>query len=120
MATHNELGKAGEQEAVQHLVSNGYKIRHTNWRAGNCELDIVAEKDNMLIVAEVKTRSYDHFGRPEDFVNKTKMKRTIFAANQYVHRHNIDMDTRFDIISVLKSPEGYKVEHIEDAFMPSW
>ena len=120
MASHNELGKAGEKEATEYLTSKGYKIRHTNWRSGSFELDIVAEKDNMLIIAEVKTRSYDAFGRPEDFVNKAKIKRTVSAAHQYVCRFNVDMETRFDIISVLKSSEKYEIVHIEDAFMPSW
>ena len=118
MATHNETGKTGEKYAQQYLLSKGYKIRHVNWKSGNYELDIVAEKDNMLIVAEVKTRSNNFFGNPEEFVTKAKMKRIINAAHHYVCFHNINKDTRFDIISILKTPDGnYKIEHIEDAFM---
>jgi len=120
MAAHNKLGKTGEKYAQQYLLSSGYKILHTNWKAGNFELDIVAEKDNTLIVAEVKTRSTDLFGRPEDFVGNAKMKHTVEAAHHYIHDHNINMDIRFDIIGILKTPEGhFEIEHIEDAFMPS-
>ena len=57
MAEHNELGKAGETAAVAYLEARGYVIRHRNWRKGHLELDIVAAKDNELIVVEVKTRS---------------------------------------------------------------
>ena len=121
MAIHNELGKFGEEKAVAHLLSKGYKIRHTNWKAGKFELDIVAEKDNELIVVEVKTRSTSAFGNPQEFVSNAKIKRTIDAAHHYVYYHKINFGTRFDIISVLKLPDGnYKIEHIEDAFMPSW
>ena len=118
MATHNDLGKTGEKHARQYLLSKGYTILHTNWKSGNYELDIIAENDDMLVVAEVKTRSSHSFGYPEEFVTKAKMKRIINAAHQYVCSHNINKDTRFDIISMLKTPDGnYKIEHIEDAFM---
>jgi putative endonuclease len=119
MAAHNELGKIGEKYAQQYLVSKGYTIRHTNWKAGKYELDIVAEKDNLLIVAEVKTRSSEFFGRPEEFVTDAKIRRTTDAADHYMRHHNILTDIRYDIISILKTPEGnYKIEHIEDAFLP--
>ncbi len=54
MAKHNELGKAGENAAVTYLEQQGYCIRDRNWRKGHFELDIVAAKDNELIVVEVK------------------------------------------------------------------
>ena len=56
MAAHNELGKEGELLAANHLQSEGYVIRHRNWRCGHKELDIVAEKDGTLVFVEVKTR----------------------------------------------------------------
>ena len=121
MAKHNELGKWGEEKAQEYLISKGYMIRHCNWRSGKNELDIVAEKDDMLVVVEVKMRSSNFFGNPEDFISNAKMKRTINAAHHYVCYQNINMETRFDIISILKTTEGhYQIEHIEDAFMPSW
>jgi len=118
MAAHNELGKAGEKAAVDYLISKGYKIRHTNWKSGKYELDIVAEKDNMLVVVEVKTRSSNLFGNPEEFVNKAKIKRTVKAAHHYILMHKSQLETRFDIISILKMPDGkFNVEHIKDAFV---
>ena len=118
MAAHNELGKTGEKYAQQYLLSKGYRIRHINWKSKNYELDIIAEKDDWLIVAEVKTRSSNFFGNPEEFVTKAKMKRIVSAANHYLRYYKIFKDTRFDIIGILKKPDGnYKIEHFEDAFM---
>ena len=57
MAIHNALGKAGEDAAAAYLERNGYEIRDRNWRKNHLELDIVATKDNELIIVEVKTRS---------------------------------------------------------------
>lgn len=64
MAKHNDLGKAGENAAVAYLEQKGYLIRNRNWRKGHFELDIVAAKDNELIVIEVKTRSNTLFAEP--------------------------------------------------------
>ena len=117
MAAHNELGKAGEKAAVDYLLSKGYKIRHTNWKSAKYEIDIVAEKDNMLVVAEVKARSSNLFGNPEEFVNKAKIKRIVKAAHHYILTYKSKLDTQFDIISILKTADGkFNIEHIEDAF----
>ena len=76
MATHNELGILGEQLALEYLVEKGYKVLEKNWRYLKAEIDIIAQKDNTLIIVEVKTRTSTFFGNPEDFVTKTKVKRT--------------------------------------------
>ena len=74
MAAHNELGKEGELLAANHLQSEGYVIRHRNWRCGHKELDIVAEKDGTLVFVEVKTRKDVLFGLPEDAVTNGKIR----------------------------------------------
>ena len=75
MAKHNELGKQGETAAVNYLIQRDYVIRHQNWRKGHLELDIVAAKDDILIVIEVKTRRNTEFAEPEDAVNRSKIRR---------------------------------------------
>ena len=77
MAKHNELGKAGENAAVTYLEQQGYIIRDRNWRKGHFELDIVATKEQELIVVEVKTRSNTQFAEPEDAVDIPKINRTV-------------------------------------------
>ena len=73
MAQHNELGKKGEQLAIDYLVKKGYKILDKNWRYLKAEVDIIAKKDSMIVAVEVKTRSSDYFGDPQDFINKKKI-----------------------------------------------
>jgi putative endonuclease len=118
MAMHNELGKLGEDRARAFLLSKGYKIRETNFRAGKLELDIVAEKDNWLIIIEVRTRSTDLFLAPEESIDLRKIKNLVNAANAYIKYHNWRGETRFDIISVIPVGEDFKIDHIEDAFLP--
>ena len=118
MAEHNELGKKGEELAVKHLAEKGYKIKETNWRFGNDEIDIIAEHNNFLVVVEVKTRQSNYFGEPEEFVTLKKQQFIIRAANAYIEKKMIDLETRFDIVSVIVTPKGVRVNHIEDAFYP--
>ena len=118
MAKHNELGKAGEDAAVAYLENNGYIIRHRNWRREHFELDIVAAKENELIIVEVKTRSNTDFAQPEDAVNIPKIRRTVRAADTYIKLFQIDVPVRFDIITVVGNREDFKIEHIKEAFYP--
>lgn len=116
MAEHNELGKQGEQIAVDYLLEKGYEIIQRNYQARKAEIDIIAQKDNWLIVVEVKTRTSIDFGNPEDFVNKKKIKLLVKAIDEYVLETDLDLEIRFDIISVIKNDNDFKIEHIEDAF----
>lgn len=120
MAAHNELGSIGEEKSAEYLISKGYVIRHRNWRSGRYELDIVAEKDDMLVVIEVKTRKSGSLMSPKESVDSVKMRNSIYAANAYIKRFNVNKGTRFDIISVWIDAAGNveKLEHLEDAFLP--
>lgn len=118
MATHNETGTKGEQIAANYLEKKGYTVLETNWRFKNLEADIIASIDKTLVIAEVKTRKSNYFGEPETFVNKQKQKNLINAANEYIIRNQLDMEVRFDIISVIVNDKEIKVNHIEDAFYP--
>lgn len=119
MAEHNEFGHTGEDAAADYLTQEGYIIRDRNWRSGRKELDIVAEKDGVLVVVEVKSRRSMQYGRPEQAVTLPKIKNIVLAADAYVRYHRLDLPVRFDIISIVES-NGY-VDHIEDAFRsPLW
>lgn len=117
MAQHNELGKKGEQLAIEYLIKKGYTIRDKNWRFQKAEVDIIAQKENILAVVEVKTRSTDYFGNPQDFVNPKKIKLLVTAINEYVISKNLDVEVRFDIIGIIKTKKETKIEHLEDAFL---
>lgn len=119
---NRKKGNRGEELARIYLQQNGYDIRHTNWQFGHKELDIVAEKDNLLIVVEVKSRTSDIFENPEDAVSKKKIRLIIDATEAYLETYDLDTEVRFDVISVLFQPDkAPEIEHFEDAFIsPIW
>jgi len=117
MATHNELGELGEKRAQNYLVSKGYNIRHINWHIGKLELDIVAEKDDWLVVIEVKTRSTETFEHPEEAITKKKIRNIVNATHEYIIQFDWQGETRFDVISVIPHGQEFLIEHIEDAFL---
>ena len=116
MAEHNETGTKGEEHAALFLSKKGYSILETNWRFKNLEADIIALIDKTLVIAEVKTRKSNYFGEPESFVNKQKQKNLIKTANEYIIRNNMDLEVRFDIVSIILGDSQMKINHIEDAF----
>ena len=117
MADHNDFGKKAEDLAVDYLKKNGYKILLRNFRFQKAEIDIIAEKDNLIIITEVKARSTDVFMLPQEAVTKAKIKLIVSAANHYLEEFNRKQEVRFDIISVLPDEKGNLViEHIPDAF----
>lgn len=116
MAEHNDLGKEGEILAVEYLQENGYTILEQNFVFQKAEIDIIARKGDWLIVVEVKTRTSTEYGNPEDFVNKKKIKLLVKAIDEYVEQSDLDLEIRFDIISIVKSDNKFNIEHLEDAF----
>ena len=116
MAEHNELGKLGEELAVEFLKKNGYKILETNWTFQKAEIDIIAKKGNILAIVEVKTRSSLDFGLPQDAVKPKKIQLLVKAVNEYVVSKDLEMDVRFDIIALHKDGKKFVIEHLEDAF----
>ncbi|WP_291118708.1 YraN family protein [Flavobacterium sp. UBA6135] len=116
MAEHNELGKFGEKEAAAFLEENGYEILETNWTFQKAEVDIIAQKENILAIVEVKTRSSIDFGLPQDFVKPKKIQLLVKAVNEYVIQNDMDVEVRFDIIAIHKESDEFKIEHLEDAF----
>jgi putative endonuclease len=119
MAEHNVLGKKGEELAKKYLVEKGYKIRDLNWRFKKNELDIIAEADNLLVVVEVKTRSSEYFENPKEAVTRNKQKFIISATEEYIMAKDIELETRFDIISITMQKSKVNIEHIIDAFQPN-
>ena len=118
MAEHNILGKKGEELALKHLITNKYKILNTNWRDGNLEIDIIAQKDDLLHIIEVKTRQTNYFGEPEEFITRKKQRQIIKATDAFIEEYNINIEVQFDIISILCKGDNYKIHHIENAFYP--
>ena len=117
MADHNELGKEGEQFAIEYLQKNGYLILEKNYRFLKAEVDVIAEKENTIIAIEVKTRSTDYFGDPQDFINQKKIKLMVSAMDNYVVDRDLDVEVQFDIIAIIKQKSVFQIEHLKDAFL---
>lgn len=116
MAQHNDLGKKGEAAAVAFLIENGYAILETNWVFQKAEVDIIAQKDSLLIVAEVKTRTSIEFGLPQEFVKPKKIQLLVKAIDAYINLNMLDLEVRFDIIAIQNNSNNFEIEHIKDAF----
>ncbi|WP_106917793.1 YraN family protein [Chryseobacterium aurantiacum] len=117
MADHNDFGKKAEDMAADYLQKNGYKVIGRNFRFQKAEIDIIAEKEDLIIIVEVKARSTDAFMLPQEAVTRTKIKSIVTAANHYLEETEKQNEVRFDIISVL--PDENKdliIDHITDAF----
>lgn len=115
MATHNDTGKQGEQLAKEFLIANNYAILETNYRYKKAEIDIIAVKENILAIIEVKTRTSTHFGEPESFVNNKKIKLILEATNAYIIEKDLDLEVSLDIISVVIGKEN-EINHIPNAY----
>lgn len=117
MAKHNRVGSWGEDIAVDTLVADGWAIVERNWRMGHFEIDLIAMKGQMLVVAEVKTRT-DSDVDPLDAVDNRKILRMVKAADAFVRSRDLPHQVRFDLFAICGTPEKYSVEHIPDAFYP--
>lgn len=121
MAEHNDLGKWGEDEAALYYEDRGYEILERDWKVGKRDIDLIAlmEDKDTLVFVEVKTRQNNDLQEPEEAVDVKKMRNLAIAANAYVKLHGLDMDVRFDIISVIgKCSCVESIECFEDAFNP--
>ncbi|MBL7684334.1 MAG: YraN family protein [Flavipsychrobacter sp.] len=117
MSKHKETGIKGEHIAENFLLKKGYKILHTNWRWGRKEVDIIAEKGDMVVMVEVKTRRNFQFGFPEEAVTQRKRTHLKELAVAFFEANNQYQNVRFDIVSViLKGREVVEIVHFEDAF----
>lgn len=103
--------------AVNFLKEKGYEIVARNFRFQKAEVDIIARKEGVLAVIEVKTRSTPDFGDPESFVKHRQIQSLVKAIDFFVVEHDLDVDVRFDIIAIVRDESGTTLEHLEDAFL---
>ena len=116
MAKHTDLGKKGEDLAVDYLIKANYEILERNYRFDKAEVDIIAQKNGFLAIIEVKTRSTVDFGNPQDFVKPKQIKNLVKAVNEYVIENDIEDEIRFDIIGIVKKDSKFTIEHLKNAF----
>lgn len=116
----NRYGAKAEELAREYLEREGYVVRDHNWRISNTiEIDIIAQKDNVIVFCEVKARSSSG-GDPVEAVDSRKRNKMVRAADVYLNMLDETYDYRFDIFSIVyeKDFTNPQIEHIPDAFMP--
>lgn len=116
MGKHNAFGKEGEQIAMDFLLKKGYEIRCKNYRYLKSEIDIIASKGNILAIVEVRARSNDQIIAIADTITKKKIKLLVQGADHFVTENELDVEVRFDVITILKNQSIFKIEHLESAF----
>jgi putative endonuclease len=118
MAYMHETGKKGEALAKEFLINTGYRILETNWQSNHQEIDIIAAKNDLVVIVEVKSRRSACFGNPESSVTRLKQRMLIKAANHYLALHRLNHEVRFDIIAIMFLAGDHQINHIENAFYP--
>ena len=109
MGIHNELGKYGEELASNYLEEKGYTVLETNFRFDRSEVDILA-------VVEVKTRSSNDHGDPQEFVKPKQISNLVKVVDHFIQSRDLELEVRFDIIAIIKKDNTYVIEHLKDAF----
>ena len=117
MAQHNETGNWGERVAQEYLISKGFAIMAQNQRVGHKEIDIIALKDDIVAFVEVKTRTTD-FNDPLDAVDERKIRLLTRAADRFIQSNDLIQEPQFDIITIIGTPDNYRLTHYPDAFLP--
>ncbi len=115
----NNLGKYGENIAINFLKNKFYEIIAVNWRSSHHEIDIVAKLEQTLVIIEVKTRNSDTFGHPSEFVKSNKHRNLFKATEALIESIEHHGEVRFDIIAVYQENKQWQIDHIEDAFYPN-
>jgi putative endonuclease len=117
MAAHHDFGKAGEEMAAEWLEHRGFRLISRNWKAGRYEVDIIASYGETLHFVEVKSRSDDLFGKPEDWVNRKKGRHMLAAGEAYLNKYPQWNLVQYDILSILIAADGkYEFFFIEDVY----
>ena len=117
MGKHNEFGKEGEKMAANFLIENGYAIQYKNYRYLKAEIDIIAQKNDILAVVEVRARGSDRIIPIAETITEKKKRLLIAGADHYVTSRKLnDVEVRFDVITILRTKNGFEIEHLKSAF----
>ncbi|SFE02446.1 YraN family protein [Thermophagus xiamenensis] len=121
MAKHIDLGKKGEDKAAAYLLEKGYIIVARNYRYLHHEIDIIAWDHDELVIVEVRTRTSENHEHPRDTISTAKINSIIAATETYILEHELDCQTRFDVICWIphENDDDWQMEHIVDAFRPT-
>ena len=118
MSNCYNFGKEAEKRASDYYCNLGFQILQKNYRYRKAEVDSIVQKDNLLVVVEVKARSSTYFGDPQSFVSKKKIQLLVMATDAFIQQRDLAVEVRFDIISYTLERGEWKLEHLPNAFYP--
>ncbi len=116
-----QIGNEGEELAVAYLESKGYTILDRNYHFEHAEVDIVAyNNESHIVFLEVKKRSTNRYGEPEEYIDEEKVQNIYKAAEAWLYERKMDNSpVRFDVISILQQDNNAPdIKHFENAFTP--
>lgn len=116
--TNQELGILGENLATDFLLKEGHAIKKRNFRMRHLEVDIISEFQDKIHVTEVKTRQTAQIGEPWRAVTRGKQRQIIKVADFFLKEHDIELETQFNVISIVHNSHRSDLEYIPDAFTP--
>jgi putative endonuclease len=116
MTDKMQKGREAEDMAAEFLKAQGYEIVQRNYRYRRSEIDLIVRKDKWLVFVEVKMRSSDAFGYPEEFVDYTKAKNIVYGAEQYTFENDYNGNVRYDVVAISMRNGVPDIRHFEDAF----
>jgi len=112
-----KIGERGEKIAVKYLKKKGFKILHTNYQEGHCEVDIIARDNDYYVFVEVKSCYTDEFGDPAEWVTNKKIKHLTKAAKLFILKNKLEeYPFRFDVVTLKDFGKNRIIEHFPDAF----
>jgi putative endonuclease len=109
-----KTGNIGESLAAEFLTEKGFEILERNYRHKHAEIDLIVQRKDWVLFVEVKTRTSNSFGEPEDFVDNRKINKIFEAAEEWIYSMDWHGHIRFDIVSVKLGSQTI-IEHFEDA-----
>lgn len=119
-----ELGKRGEEVALEYLLRQGMKLLERNWRCGHKELDLIMEDGAFIRIVEVRTREYPSIMEPFESITVQKRNKVIAAARGYMAQKGRFLcgsrEVVFDVVSVLFNGELFEIKYLREAFAPLW
>ncbi len=116
MKQNIQVGQIGEKIAMEYLENKGYEVIQRNYKTRRAEIDIIAKKKNILVFVEVRTKTGEEFGTPEDTLTKAKLARVRKNAAAYIVIKNWQGLSRVDAICIVLNPDSTvkRIEHYEN------
>lgn len=112
------IGRAGEDAALDWLQEHGMTLLERNWRSGHYELDLIMEDSRSIRIVEVKSLSESDGFDPSANMTPEKCRRVVRAARRFIAENPCAKEVIFDVVTVLFNDGRPQITYIPSAFLP--